>query len=63
VAKAVDRLDGRRVCGGGDCGGVRVDWGMRQVQPMLRRKVVETLAARFHSPVELDRLSLSMSRV
>jgi AsmA-like C-terminal region len=39
-----------------------VEWGMRQVQPMLRRKVVETLAARFHSPVELDRLSLSMSR-
>jgi hypothetical protein len=29
---------------------------------MLRRKVVETLAARFHSPVELDRLSLSMSK-
>ena len=43
-------------------GGFGVEWGMRQVQPMLRRKVVETLAARFHSPVELDRLSLSMSR-
>jgi AsmA-like C-terminal region len=39
-----------------------VEWGIRQVQPMLRRKVVETLSARFHSPVELDRLSLSMSR-
>jgi hypothetical protein len=39
-----------------------VAWGMRQIQPMLRRKVVETLSARFHSPVELDRLSLSMSR-
>ena len=39
-----------------------VQWGMRQVQPLLRRKVVETLSARFHSPVELDRLSLSMSR-
>src|SRR5712672_1372658 len=37
-------------------------WGMRQVEPMLRRKVVETLSARFHSPVELDRLSLSMSK-
>jgi hypothetical protein len=35
---------------------------MRQIEPMLRRKVVETLSARFHSPVELDRLSLSMSR-
>src|SRR6202011_5885599 len=39
-----------------------VEWGMRQIQPMLRRKVVETLSARFHSPVELDRLELSMSR-
>ena len=39
-----------------------VRWGLRQVEPMLRRKVVETLSARFHSPVELDRLSLSMSR-
>ncbi len=39
-----------------------LEWGMRQIEPMLRRKVVETLSARFHSPVELDRLSLSMSR-
>jgi hypothetical protein len=39
-----------------------VEWGMRQIQPMLRRKVVETLSARFNSPVELDRLSLSMSK-
>ncbi len=37
-------------------------WGMRQIEPMLRRKVVETLSARFRSPVELDRLSLSMSK-
>jgi hypothetical protein len=43
-------------------GVVAVRWGLRQVKPMLRRKVVETLAARFHSPVELDRLDLSMSR-
>jgi hypothetical protein len=33
-----------------------------QIQPLLRRKVVETLSARFHSPVELDRLQLSMRR-
>ncbi len=39
-----------------------MEWGLRQVQPMLRRKVVETLSARFHSPVELDRLELSMRR-
>jgi hypothetical protein len=43
-------------------GAVAVRSGLRQVEPMLRRKVVETLSARFHSPVELDRLSLSMSR-
>lgn len=39
-----------------------VRWGLQQIEPMLRRKVVETLSARFHSPVELDRLSLSMRR-
>ncbi|NYF92036.1 AsmA-like C-terminal region-containing protein [Tunturiibacter empetritectus] len=39
-----------------------VEWGLRQMQPMLRKKVVETLSARFHSPVELDQLELSMTR-
>jgi hypothetical protein len=43
-------------------GVIAVRWGLRQVEPMLRRKVVETLSARFHSPVELDQLSLTMSR-
>ena len=43
-------------------GGIWGRLGARQIEPMLRRKVVETLSARFHSPVELDRLSLSMSR-
>lgn len=43
-------------------GAAAVEWGLRHMQPMLRRKVVETLSARFHSPVELDRLSVSMSR-
>jgi hypothetical protein len=43
-------------------GALAVNWGLRQIQPMLRRKVVETLAARFHSPVELDRLSVSLTR-
>ena len=62
VAEAVDCVDGGWDCGGGDCGGVGVEWGMRQIQPMLRQKVVETLSARFNSPVELDRLSLSMSK-
>jgi AsmA-like C-terminal region len=41
---------------------VAVEWGLRQIQPMLRKKVVETLSARFHSPVELDRFELAMSR-
>jgi hypothetical protein len=43
-------------------GVIGLEWAMRQIQPMLRRKVVETLSARFHSPVELDRLDLSMSK-
>jgi AsmA-like C-terminal region len=39
-----------------------IEWGLRQLQPRLRQKVVETLSARFHSPVELDRLQVSMSK-
>jgi hypothetical protein len=39
-----------------------VEWGLRQLQPRLRQKVVETLEARFHSPVELDRLEISMTK-
>ena len=43
-------------------GALAVRWALRQMQPMLRKKVVETLSARFHSPVELDRLSVSMRK-
>jgi len=43
-------------------GALMVEWGLRQLQPMLRKKVVESLSARFHSPVELDRFELSMSK-
>ncbi len=39
-----------------------VEWGLRQLQPRLRQKVVDTLSARFHSPVELDRLEISMAK-
>ncbi len=39
-----------------------IEWGLRQLQPRLRQKVVETLSARFHSPVELDRLQVSMRK-
>ncbi len=41
---------------------IGVMWGLRQMEPLMKRRVVETLSARFHSPVELDRLSLSMRR-
>lgn len=33
---------------------------LEEIQPMVRRRVVAALAERFHSPVELDRLNLSM---
>jgi hypothetical protein len=46
----------------GIAGAVAVEWALQQMQPMLRKKVVETLSARFNSPVELDRLSLSLNR-
>src|SRR6202044_3770651 len=39
-----------------------VMWGLRQMEPLMKKRVVETLSARFHSPVELDRLSLSMRK-
>jgi len=34
----------------------------RHAQPILQRSVVQTLSARFHSPVELDRLDISLAR-
>jgi len=43
-------------------GAVAVEWALRQMQPLMRKKVVETLSARFNSPVELDRLSLSVDK-
>jgi hypothetical protein len=43
-------------------GALTVEWGLRQMEPMMRKRVVETLSARFHSPVELDRLSMSLNR-
>jgi hypothetical protein len=41
---------------------VTVEWGLRQLQPRLRNKLIQTLQARFHSPVELDRLEISMRK-
>jgi AsmA-like C-terminal region len=46
----------------GIVGAVAVEWALQQMQPMMRKKVVETLSARFNSPVELDRLSLSFDK-
>jgi hypothetical protein len=43
-------------------GAVAVEWALRQMAPLMRKKVVDTLSARFHSPVELDRLSMSVNR-
>ena len=43
-------------------GAVAVEWALRQAEPMMRKRVVETLSARFHSPVELDRLSMSLNK-
>ena len=43
-------------------GAVAVEWALRQMQPLMRKKVVETLSARFNSPVELDRLSHSVDK-
>ena len=43
-------------------GAAAVEWELRQLEPKMRKKVVETLSARFHSPVELDRLSLSANK-
>jgi len=34
----------------------------RHAEPILKKKVVETLEARFHSPVELDGLSISVAK-
>jgi hypothetical protein len=43
-------------------GAALVAWELRQLEPRMREKVVETLSARFNSPVELDRLSLSVDK-
>jgi hypothetical protein len=42
--------------------GFGVSGVLREIEPMLRQKVVETLSAQFHSPVELDRLEMSMRK-
>jgi hypothetical protein len=41
---------------------VAVEYALHHAEPILRARVVETLSARFHAPVELDRLDISMLR-
>jgi hypothetical protein len=40
---------------------VAVDYLVRHAEPILRASVIDTLSARFHSPVELDSLNLSLA--
>lgn len=42
--------------------GSAIAWMIRNAEPILRRRVVETLSARFNSPVELDSLKLAYSK-
>ena len=37
-----------------------VEYEARNAEPILRKRVVDTLTARFHSPVELDALHISV---
>ncbi len=38
-----------------------LEYVVRHAEPIVRKRVVETLAARFHSPVELDTLHISVA--
>jgi len=42
------------------CLGVSAVYVSRNLQPLLRRSVIDALEARFHSPVELDSLDISL---
>jgi len=42
------------------CFAVAATYIARHAEPLLRRSVVESLEAKFHSPVELDHLSISL---
>ena len=39
---------------------VAAEYVLHNAEPILRRRIIETLAARFDMPVELDRLSISL---
>jgi AsmA-like C-terminal region len=40
-------------------GALMANWALKNAEPMLRRRVVQTLSARFNSPVELDSLHIA----
>ncbi len=42
--------------------GLAAEYTVRHAEPALKASVVDTISARFHSPVELDRLSISLVR-
>jgi hypothetical protein len=42
--------------------GIATEWAIRNAEPILRRRVIQTLSARFNSPVKLDHLQLSYSQ-
>jgi hypothetical protein len=41
---------------------VTAEYVVRHAEPVLKASVVETISAKFHSPVELDGLSISLAR-
>lgn len=40
---------------------IAAEYVLRHVEPLVRQRVIETLAARFHAPVELDGLSIAIA--
>ena len=40
---------------------IATEYVLRHVEPIVRQRVIETLAARFHAPVELDGLSIAVA--
>lgn len=41
---------------------IAAEWAIHHAEPIIRARVVQTLSARFHSPVELDHLGISLIR-
>jgi hypothetical protein len=39
---------------------IATEWAIHHAEPIIRARVVETLSARFHAPVQLDHLGISL---